>query len=191
MPHRYLRNTLKSHQASLAAKGYPRFTRQMSGSSETYALMAFPRHVPMQNYIQVSNHSNFRTTMTLTTSVYLVPPRSYHVRWLFKVRARLVSQSRYPSDSVLIFHSDVLSFYKEEMAGETVNYISVLARSKDVSNMQAFQQLADEVARVDASVCEILEIDPEALDAWVKFKDGYVRFHTSFDRYRLDELMNI
>lgn len=83
-----------------------------------------------------------------------------------------------------------MSFYKEEIAGDTVNYISVLARSQGVSNMEAFQQLADEVAKSDATVCQILESDPEALDAWVKFKDGYVRFHTSFDRYRLDELIN-
>lgn len=61
MPGHILRNVLKLYQASLAAKGYPKFTRQMSGSSETYALMAFPRHVLMQNYIQVSDPGSLGT----------------------------------------------------------------------------------------------------------------------------------
>lgn len=95
------------------------------------------------------------------------------------------------SDPVWISRSDVLSFYKEEVAGDSVNYISVLARRQGVPNMTAFQKLADEVARSAAQVGKILEGDQEAHDAWQKFKAGYVGFHTSLeDRYRLDELMN-
>lgn len=70
-----------------------------------------------------------------------------------------------------------------------MNYVSVLARSQGVSNMSAFERMAIDVARLDVQVCKILEADQEAYDAWHKFKVGYVGFHTSFDRYRLDELM--
>lgn len=73
--------------------------------------------------------------------------------------------------------------------GETVNYVSVLARSQGVSNMSAFEQTAIGVARLDTQLCKILEASQEAYDAWEKFKVGYVGFHTSFDRYRLNELM--
>ncbi|KJA17818.1 hypothetical protein HYPSUDRAFT_205915 [Hypholoma sublateritium FD-334 SS-4] len=138
-------------EVSHHAEGYPGFSRQMSGSSETYALMAFPRHISVQNYIQC------------------VPEATLYVA----------------------YGNDVLSFYKEEIAGDTVNYISVLARRQGVPNMTAFQELADEVGRSAAQVGKILEGDQEAHDAWQKFKAGYVGFHTSFqDRYRLNELMN-
>lgn len=87
------------------------------------------------------------------------------------------------------FFSDVLSFYKEEIAGETVNYISNSAKGRGIPKMTAFQELVDDVVRADTRVCKILEADKEAHDAWQSFKAGYVWFHTSFDRYRLTELM--
>lgn len=71
-----------------------------------------------------------------------------------------------------------------------MNYISVLARCQGVSKLTAFQQLAEEVARADAQVCKILKTEPEALNTWNTFKIGYMSFHASYERYRLDEVMN-
>ncbi|KJA14331.1 hypothetical protein HYPSUDRAFT_80866 [Hypholoma sublateritium FD-334 SS-4] len=90
----------------------------------------------------------------------------------------------------LNFSNDVLSFYKEELEGDNVNYISVRARCQGVPAITAFQQLSDEVARCHAQVCKILEMDQAAYDIWKKFTYGYTVFHLSCDRYRFAELMN-
>ncbi|KAF9479343.1 terpenoid synthase [Pholiota conissans] len=140
----------KGMKASLYAKGYPEFTRKLSGSSETYALMAFPRSIPVRNYIQC------------------IPE----------------------AVTFIGYGNDVLSFYKEDAAGETVNCISLLAGCQGQPKMDVFKQLANDVAEAHVQVCKILESDTEAFQAWQKFKDGYVGFHTSFDRYLLDDLMN-
>ncbi|KAF9471865.1 terpenoid synthase [Pholiota conissans] len=139
-------------KASLHAKDYPEFTRQMSGANEAYTMMVFPRSIPIQSYIQCL-----------------------------------------PDAAIFLGHgNDVLSFYKEELAGETVNYISVLSRCHGISKMAAFEKVANDVANADAQVCKILseEVDQEAYQTWQTFKVGYVSFHTSFERYHLDELMN-
>ena len=88
-------------------------------------------------------------------------------------------------------NSDVLSFYKEQIAGDTANYISVLSQRQGVSKMTAFQQLVDKTVRLAAQVGKILEVHQEAHDAWQKFKAGYIGLHTSMEgRYRLGELMS-
>jgi hypothetical protein len=56
--------------------------------------------------------------------------------------------------------------------------------------MEAFEKLKSDVADANERVCKILEADQEAYHAWQKFKVGYVGFHSSFDRYLLDDLMN-
>ena len=95
------------------------------------------------------------------------------------------------SDLPSLFRSDVLSFYKEEIAGDAGNHISLLARRQGVSKMAAFQQLADKAVKSASQVSKILEADKEAHDAWQKFKAGYIGLHTSMEgRYRLGELMS-
>ena len=95
------------------------------------------------------------------------------------------------SDLPSLFRSDVLSFYKEEIAGDVGNHISLLARRQGVSKMMAFQQLADKAVKSAAQVSKILEADKEAHDAWQHFKAGYLGNHASLEgRYRLAELMN-
>ncbi|KAF8186249.1 isoprenoid synthase domain-containing protein [Pholiota molesta] len=137
-------------KASLHAKDYPEFTRNMSGANEAFGVMIFPRSIPMQSYIQCI-----------------------------------------PDASFFLGHgNDVLSFYKEEVAHETANYISVFARCHGITPMEAFEQLANDVARAHEQVCKILEADQDAYQAWQKFKDGYVGFHISSQRYLINELMN-
>ena len=85
--------------------------------------------------------------------------------------------------------SDVYSFYKEVLEGDTGNYISVRAQCQGISAVTALQQLVDEVVKSDAQACKILEIDQVALDIWKKFTYGNAVFHLSCDRYRLPELM--
>ncbi|KAJ3811046.1 Trichodiene synthase-domain-containing protein [Lentinula lateritia] len=85
--------------------------------------------------------------------------------------------------------NDILSFYKEELYGETVNQISLLALCRDRSKSHAFHSLIHETVEAHEKIIRILEPDREALDAYKEFARGYVEFHVSLDsRYRLNEL---
>ncbi|KAJ3831322.1 isoprenoid synthase domain-containing protein, partial [Lentinula raphanica] len=95
-----------------------------------------------------------------------------------------------PSLMIYIMNvNDILSFYKEELAEETVNHISLMASARNCSPRDAFQSLIDETVEAHQKITHILEPDPKALDAYRKFAAGFVYFHTSLDsRYHLNEL---
>ena len=85
--------------------------------------------------------------------------------------------------------SDVLSFYKEELAGENGNYISNEANKRGEKKIPVFRELAQDVSLCVSRVANILRGSGEAEAAFHCFIGGYVSFHTSFDsRYHLDDL---
>ncbi|KAF8815630.1 terpenoid synthase [Phlegmacium glaucopus] len=87
------------------------------------------------------------------------------------------------------YFNDVLSFYKEELAGENGNYISNEAKQRGESKIPVFRSLARDVSLCVSRVANILEGSGEAKAAFQSFIGGYVSFHTSFDsRYHLDDL---
>lgn len=81
-----------------------------------------------------------------------------------------------------------MSFYKEEMRGEADNFISILSASQGVDKMTVLASLAGDVAKANDSIKVMLRNDPDALEAWLTFMAGYVYFHTSNTRYKLDRL---
>ncbi|KAF5350179.1 hypothetical protein D9757_013082 [Collybiopsis confluens] len=86
--------------------------------------------------------------------------------------------------------NDILSFYKEELVGESINYVSLWAKSRGCDKSQALYAIIDETVEAHEKVIRILEKKPAALQAYYDFASGYVQFHTVLDRrYRLDELM--
>ena len=91
-----------------------------------------------------------------------------------------------------ISFSDVLSFYKEELAGENGNYISLEASQRGQQDkIPVFRDLARDVSLCVSRVTNILEgsDNSEAKAAFQCFIGGYVSFHTSFDsRYHLNDL---
>ncbi|KAJ3730815.1 terpenoid synthase [Lentinula raphanica] len=85
--------------------------------------------------------------------------------------------------------NDILSFYKEELAEETVNHISLIAFARGCSQSHAFHSLIHETVEAHQKIINILGSDLQALDAYRNFASGYVYFHTSVDsRYHLNEL---
>ena len=85
--------------------------------------------------------------------------------------------------------SDVLSFYKEELAGENGNYISNEASQRGENKISVFRDLAHDVALCISRIVNVLEGNRDAQAAFQSFIGGYVSFHTSFDsRYHLDDL---
>ncbi|KAF8887826.1 isoprenoid synthase domain-containing protein [Infundibulicybe gibba] len=86
--------------------------------------------------------------------------------------------------------NDIFSFYKEELAGEMGNHVSLIARVRGCTKLEALEHLVqisiDDARRMVA----VLESYPELCTLVQKnMVEGCVRFHTfPRERYRLDDL---
>ncbi|KAG7087169.1 hypothetical protein E1B28_013149 [Marasmius oreades] len=97
-----------------------------------------------------------------------------------------------PHISIYInYLNDVLSFYKEELRGEEENFASMLAKESLITKQEAIQRLADDVVEAERNISKGLAGNQSALDIWQSFKVGFVRFHTSCHRYKLQELFEL
>ncbi|KAG6822937.1 hypothetical protein H0H92_011987 [Tricholoma furcatifolium] len=85
--------------------------------------------------------------------------------------------------------NDILSLYKEEMAGETQNYVHNRARSRGKSCLETLTEMAREAgdAYYRASAI-LLSRSPAAFELWTTFVSGYILFQIAVPRYRLREL---
>ncbi|KAJ6527369.1 isoprenoid synthase domain-containing protein, partial [Mycena capillaripes] len=84
--------------------------------------------------------------------------------------------------------NDILSFYKEILAGETMNYVQVRSKTTGKDLKQVFVEMVREVGDLHTGITAALEEQPEALAAWKAFEYGYISWHLSIERYRLSEL---
>ncbi|KIL58147.1 hypothetical protein M378DRAFT_339268 [Amanita muscaria Koide BX008] len=84
--------------------------------------------------------------------------------------------------------NDILSFYKEELVNESNNYISVKARSKGCTKLEALQMAADQAVKAYEESVAVLEHSPEALEAFRQFARGYAHYHIACKRYKFPEL---
>ncbi|KAK0446774.1 hypothetical protein EV421DRAFT_1791273 [Armillaria borealis] len=84
--------------------------------------------------------------------------------------------------------NDVLSFYKEEVAGEELNRVSLLALCDSSTKIDVLRQLVDSTVEAHNNISDILKPNEEALDAYLSFSDGYIWAHAGLSRYRLKEL---
>ncbi|KAK0238934.1 hypothetical protein EDD85DRAFT_828495 [Armillaria nabsnona] len=84
--------------------------------------------------------------------------------------------------------NDVLSFYKEEVAGEELNRVSLLALCDNSTKIDVLRQLVDSTVEAHNNISDILKPNEEALDAYLSFSDGYIWAHAGLSRYRLKEL---
>ncbi|KAF9237731.1 isoprenoid synthase domain-containing protein, partial [Melanogaster broomeanus] len=84
--------------------------------------------------------------------------------------------------------NDILSFYKEELAGETGGQIPMIAARKGISRIEAFEELADNTGELYDRIVSILDSLSRICEAFKQYAVGYVWFHTSLERYRLAEM---
>ncbi|KAH7157896.1 isoprenoid synthase domain-containing protein [Dactylonectria estremocensis] len=84
--------------------------------------------------------------------------------------------------------NDVISFYKEFLAGEKANYMSLRAQKDGVDVVTAMHTLADEGICIRDRVLAALEDEPEYRANFDTYAKGITHFHTSSPRYRLVEL---
>lgn len=88
------------------------------------------------------------------------------------------------------FFSDILSFYKEELAGENTSHISILSQLHQCSKLGSMQTLVDLTVQGHRRTKEVLASHAEAYDCYAKaYLPGCADFHIlANERYKLDEL---
>ncbi|KAJ6569352.1 isoprenoid synthase domain-containing protein [Mycena capillaripes] len=84
--------------------------------------------------------------------------------------------------------NDILSFYKEELAGENTNYVHVRSKTTLKHPKRVLVEMVQECADLHNRITATLEKQPEALAAWEAFENGFIAFHLSMGRYKLSEL---
>ena len=91
--------------------------------------------------------------------------------------------------NLIISLSDVLSFYKEELAGERDNYVHDRALVTDKSISMVLTELVNELVESIERARSILKGEKEK-EAWERLLAGYVAYHYTTPRYRLAELLD-
>jgi len=89
---------------------------------------------------------------------------------------------------ITYFNSDITSFYKEELAGENENTVSLPAKVNNRTKMDQLRILSDQVVKCHHNTCAILKDWKEAYGDYLLFWSGYVSFSAASKRYRLSEL---
>ncbi|EJD37269.1 terpenoid synthase [Auricularia subglabra TFB-10046 SS5] len=84
--------------------------------------------------------------------------------------------------------NDIFSFYKEELAGDSVNQVSLQAKIREAPKLDVLDAITDEAIDAHRSICAALSGNVRAHKAWLAFAKGYAEFHFATKRYRLNEL---
>ncbi|KKY30306.1 putative longiborneol synthase [Diaporthe ampelina] len=84
--------------------------------------------------------------------------------------------------------NDILSFYKEEIAGETKNYVNSKAKSENKTAMTAMTEIVADTAQRYLSVTTILATKETYARAWHEYVMGYVAMHLINDRYMFADI---
>jgi len=84
--------------------------------------------------------------------------------------------------------NDLLSFYKEELSGETNNYVHIRARNENKSTLEVLSEMKAEMIASRDIIHASLAGNPRALQAWKAMEQGYIHWHLTQERYRLQDL---
>ncbi|KAI1793271.1 terpenoid synthase [Ganoderma leucocontextum] len=82
-----------------------------------------------------------------------------------------------------------LSFYKEQLAGETKNYVHIRSTTDQATPVEMLRLLADEILACAQRIMQLIGEDRELMAIWHSFEQGYLAFHVNTPRYRLADLM--
>nr|BDI63124.1 sesquiterpene synthase [Trametes versicolor] len=84
--------------------------------------------------------------------------------------------------------NDLLSFYKEELAQETNNYIHIRAAMEQTTGLVILRKLADEILDTTRRIEGLAAEDAELAALWHGYKQGFLEFQIKAPRYRLSDL---
>ncbi|KAF8653406.1 hypothetical protein AX16_003949 [Volvariella volvacea WC 439] len=162
---------------------YPRFVRSLAGAALSFAVFFWPKNIPPEVYIQIIPD--------------LCDWLNYVKYVVLLALAMLAATSAHASSPP----SDVFSFYKEELSGESTNYISILSHITNKSKIQVHKELAQECINIGERMKRVLSTGGEGKDYHrEKYEEayeilmervvrGYMNYHLATGRrYRLDEL---
>ncbi|KAG1849811.1 isoprenoid synthase domain-containing protein, partial [Suillus tomentosus] len=90
---------------------------------------------------------------------------------------------------ILNHTNDILSFYKEEIQGNNINYLSLMATSRSITKQEALHEIVEKTVQAHHNILECLRPHAEAYNAYVSFFDGFVKFHAALKRYKMEEIM--
>jgi len=159
---RYMTERMKINPA---AAHHPDYMREKTGIGEFYAFAIWPvaQFPDISGYVQaVPAISRFRSK--------LVSPSS---------RLGLTAQP----DIV----NDILSFYKEELAGETVTCAHLLRAVRHKENgLEVVHDFIDEAVGLSQEIDALLSGDVKGM--WECWKTGFITWHLCDSRYKLTEL---
>ncbi|KAF9264390.1 terpenoid synthase [Marasmius fiardii PR-910] len=154
--------------AILNPSGFTVYCRNTSGIPVAYGMFIFPKDIEPAEYIQwlpdISNYINYMKYDPLSMQ-----------------SAPHLNAQRHP----------FLSFYKEEVSGEMRNLATVLAQETLITRNEVIRRLTNDVVEAEANISTGLAGNQRAWDSWKSFRIGYVRFHTSSGRYKLDEMFEL
>ncbi|KAF8586479.1 terpenoid synthase [Ramaria rubella] len=83
--------------------------------------------------------------------------------------------------------NDILSFYKEELNGETFTHVHTRANADNKSPLQVLAELVEEIRVSRENIHVALASSPEALKAWQTFEHGYVLSAFNVTQYFQDQ----
>ncbi|KAL0568717.1 hypothetical protein V5O48_013270 [Marasmius crinis-equi] len=91
-------------------------------------------------------------------------------------------------DDFINLGNDILSFYKEDLAGDEMTYVAFRAKISGKDSIRVVSEMVDEITRSHERILAVLSDYPEALKWWLTFEKGYIGWHLSLKRYRLSEI---
>ncbi|TBU36754.1 terpenoid synthase [Dichomitus squalens] len=90
---------------------------------------------------------------------------------------------------VVVGFNDILSFYKETLAGETDNYVNMRAAVEQKQAISVLRQLIEENLDSVYKLRQLAAPQPGLTEIFLGFLMGYVEFHFKARRYRLHEII--
>jgi len=161
----YLEIMTERMKINPAAAHYPDYMREKTGIAEFYAFAIWP----VAQFPDISGYVQAVPAIARFLSKFVSPSS----------RLGLTAQP----DIV----NDILSFYKEELAGETVTYVHLLRAVRQKENaLEVVHDFIDEAVGLSQEVDALLSGD--AKEMWECWKTGYLTWHLCDSRYKLTEL---
>ncbi|KAJ6614864.1 hypothetical protein B0H10DRAFT_1802339, partial [Mycena sp. CBHHK59/15] len=90
-------------------------------------------------------------------------------------------------DDYLCLVNDILSFYKEEFAGETMTDVQIRSKTSQKHPKRVLVEMVQEVGNLHARIAATLEGQPEVFSAWKILEHGFIAWHLSIERYKLSQ----
>ncbi|KAJ7266605.1 isoprenoid synthase domain-containing protein [Mycena rebaudengoi] len=91
-------------------------------------------------------------------------------------------------EDFLNFTNDILSFYKEDLAGETITYVQIRAKTSQKHPKRVLVEMVEEMGDIHRRVQATLAGYPDALKSWKTLEYGIIGWHFTVERYKLSQL---